>query len=335
MIDDMTPLKQAMGQMDAEDPVVAEAAKARAAQILGDAKLSFSKMAELIEQRRLLLRPKIVANIKRMDQPDILGDAAFRDAGSALRREGQSFRQIAESIELNGRPAPRYEDPVQTNETLQGEMATSEPAEPAWLHALAFVVRLVFFPVRHPLRFFTVALLAFVLFNAVRGFVGFDRQVLGFVDVIAGARQSVDKAMSSVSSSAGKQDMRQFQEAAAPPTPATPIPSPSAAAPSPVPTTASASPAAVAAPPATAIAPSANEAAPSSPPSAAAPAVPSTSTPLLDSRGAPSKSASNDRPRAVRRGIEDLTPAGLRRNSRLAGSCKGGVGGCYWGGGQY
>jgi hypothetical protein len=95
MIDDMALLKQAMGQMDAEDPVVAQAAEERAAQILGDAKLSFSKMAELIEQRRLLLRPMIVANIKRMDQPGMLGDAAFRNAGSALRREGQSFRQGA------------------------------------------------------------------------------------------------------------------------------------------------------------------------------------------------------------------------------------------------
>ena len=38
MIDDMTSLKQAMIQMDAEDPVAAEAAKARAAQILSNAK---------------------------------------------------------------------------------------------------------------------------------------------------------------------------------------------------------------------------------------------------------------------------------------------------------
>jgi hypothetical protein len=324
MIDDMTSLKQAMGQMDAEDPAVAEAAKARAAQILSDAKLSFSKMAELIEQRRLLLRPKIVANIKRMDQPDMLGDAAFRDAGSALRREGQSFYQIAESIELNGGPAPRYEQPVHTSEPFQTELAPGEPVEPMWLHVLAFVVRIVFFPVRHPLRFFTVALLAFVLFNALRGFVGFGQQFSGFVDVIASARQSVDRAMSSVSSLAGKRDARQSREAAAP---ATPIPSPSAATPSPVPTTASASPA-------TAIAPSANETAPSPPP-AAAPAVPSTSTPPPDSRAAPSRSAANDRPRAVRRDSEDLTLAGLRRNSRQAGPCKGGAGGCYWGGGQY
>ena len=66
MIDDMASLKQAMEQMDADDIAVAEAAKDRAAQILSDAKLSFSKMAELIEQRRLLLRPKIVTSIKRM-----------------------------------------------------------------------------------------------------------------------------------------------------------------------------------------------------------------------------------------------------------------------------
>ena len=125
MIDDMASLKKAMEQMDAEDPAEAEAAKHRAAQILSDAKLNFSKMAELIEQRRLLLRPKILASIKRMDQPHMLGDAAFRDAGSALRREGQSFRQIAEAIELNGGPAPRYEESVQTSEPLhQMDMAS-------------------------------------------------------------------------------------------------------------------------------------------------------------------------------------------------------------------
>src|SRR5215467_14065476 len=100
MIDDMASLKQAMEQMDAEDVEVAQAGRDRAAQLLRDAKLSFSKMAELIEQRRLLLRPKILTSIKRMDQPEMLGDAAFHDAGSALRREGQSFRQIAESLYL-------------------------------------------------------------------------------------------------------------------------------------------------------------------------------------------------------------------------------------------
>ena len=199
MIDDMTALKQAMGEMDAEDPAVAEAAKDRAARILGDARLSFSKMAELIEQRRLLLRPRIVANIKRMDQPDMLGDAAFRDAGSALRREGQTFRQIAEAIELNGGPPSRYVDPVQTSEALQTNLSLSEPAEPVWLYALALAARIIFFPVRHPLRFFTVGLLAFVLFNTVRGFVGFGAASFpGFVDVVAGARQRVDKAMSAV-----------------------------------------------------------------------------------------------------------------------------------------
>src|SRR5262249_19070984 len=207
------------------------------------------------------------------------------------------------------------------NRALQGEMVVDEPVEPAWLRALAFAVRIAFFPIRHPLRFFTVALLAFVLFNALRGFVGFGQQVSGFVDIVASARQGVDKAVSSVSSLAGKRDTRPSHEAAAPPAPANPTPSPPTAAPSPLPTTASA-------PPATAIAPSANEAAPSSPPSAVAPA-----TPLVEPRAPPSRSAANDRTRSARR--EDLTLAGLRRNSRGAGPCKGGIGGCYWGGGQY
>src|ERR1700750_1560219 len=78
MIHDMALLKQAMEQMDAEDPTVAQAAKDRAAQALSDANLSFAKMAEIIEQRRLLLRPRILTGIKRMDQPGMLGDAGFR-----------------------------------------------------------------------------------------------------------------------------------------------------------------------------------------------------------------------------------------------------------------
>ena len=116
MIDDMALLKQAMEQMDAEDPEAAQAAKDRAVQTLGDANLSFAKIAELIEQRRLLLRPRIVAGIKGMDEPGMLGDAAFRDAGSALRHEAQSFRQIAEAIELSGNGIPRYEGPARRSE---------------------------------------------------------------------------------------------------------------------------------------------------------------------------------------------------------------------------
>ena len=84
MINDMASLKKAMEQMDADDPAVAEAAKDRAAKILSDANMNFSKLAQLIEQRRLLLRPSIVTNIKRMDQPEMLSDAAFRAAWRAV-----------------------------------------------------------------------------------------------------------------------------------------------------------------------------------------------------------------------------------------------------------
>ncbi len=322
MIDDMTALKQAMGEMDAEDPAMAEAAKDRAARILGDARLSFAKMAELIEQRRLLLRPRIVANIKRMDQPDMLGDAAFRDAGSALRREGQTFRQIAEAIEFHGGPPSRYVDPVHTSEALQPNISLIEPAEPLWLHALALAARIVFFPVRHPLRFFTVGLLAFVLFNTVRGFVGFGQQVSGFVDVVAGARQRVDKAMSAV---IDKRSSQQRQEVAASPTPE---PTPSAG-----PTTASAPPPTTTATPATPTIEAASPPAASS----AAPAAPPAPTPPLDAtRPAPSKSAANDRAgMAQPRDFANLMSEGLRRKSRSAGPCIGGTGGCYWGGGRY
>jgi len=347
MIDDMALLKQAMERMDAEDPTVAQAAKDKAAQILGEAKLSFSKMAELIEQRRLLLRPAIVARIKRMDQPGMLGDAAFRDTGSALRKEGQSFLQIAEAIEGTGRLAPA--DRNQTSEPLHPiasepfyQMA-SEPDSPVWLNALALVAGIILFPLRHPMRFTAIALLAVVLFYGFRAVATLGQQVSGYFD---GARQRADTAVSSVGSFVNEQILRRSTEATPPPTPPAPIPSPSASSPLPPSATASAAPATASAPPATAPASSANEAAP--PATAAGPPA---STSRRDARGAaPSKSAANcgaprDSPWSRRcasfeddrrpRAFEDVVPEGIRRNSRMAGPCIGGVGGCYWGGGQH
>ena len=342
MIDDMALLKQAMERMDAEDPTVAQAAKDKAAQILGEAKLSFSKMAELIQQRRLLLQPAILARIKRMDQPGMLGDAAFRDTGSALRKEGQSFLQIAEAIEGTGRLAPGDRD--QISEPLHPiaiepfyQMA-NEPDSPAWLSALALVAGIILFPLRHPMRFAAIALLAVVLFYGFRAVATLGQQVSGYFD---GARQRADTAVSSVGSFVNEQILRRSQEAT--PTPPAPIPSPSAAAPSPSPSSATAAPA-------TAPAPSANESAsPAAPPAAAA--GPPASTSRRDARGAaPSKSAANcgaarDSPWSRRcapleddrrpRAFEDMVPEAIRRNSRIAGPCIGGVGGCYWGGGQH
>src|SRR6266481_3233898 len=250
MIDDMAGLKKAMEEMDAEDPVVAQAAKERAAQTLSDAKLNFSKMADLIEQRRLLLRPRIVATIKRMDQPGMLGDGAFSEAGSALRREGQTFGQIAEAIERTGGPTSEYEDPVRNSEPLQ-PMA-SEPDAPAWRRALGFVTRAV---LRNRILSLAIALLAILLSYAFPGFVSPGQQVAKYVDGIAAARRSTDQAISSVSSFIHERMLRQSKEASAPPTPGAPTPSPpAAAAPSATP---SAAPPTASAPPATAPAPSA------------------------------------------------------------------------------
>ena len=347
MIDDMAGLKKAMEQMDAEDPVVAQAAKDRAAQTLSDARLNFAKMADLIEQRRLLLRPRIVANIKRMDQPGMLGDAAFRDAGSALRKEGQSFRQIAEAIERTGRSTPGYEDPVRKSEPLQ-QMA-SGPGAPAWRRALGFFTRIVFFFLRRRILSLAIALLAILLSYALPGFVSPGQQVAKYVDGIAAARRSTDQAISSVSSFIHERILRQSKEASAPPISPAPIPSPPSATPSAAPPTASA-------PPATAPAPSASTSAPLAPPSAApappsaAPADRPASAPRRDARAAPpAKSAANcaetredrypcsrrstpfenDRPSAV----EDVIPERIRRKS--AGPCIHGVGGCAWGGRQF
>ena len=346
MIADMALLKKTMEQMDAEDPIVAQAAKDRAAQTLSDAKLNFSKMAELIEQRRLLLRPRIVATIKRMDQPGMLGDAAFRDAGSALRREGQTFGQIAEAIERTGGPTSEYGDPVRNSEPL--EQMASEPDTPAWRRALGFVTRAV---LRHRLLSLAIALLAILLSYALPGFVSPGQQVAKYVDGIASVRRSTDQALSSVSSFIHERILRQSREATAPPTPPAPIPSPPAASPSPPSATPSAAPPAASAPPATAPAPSASTSVPLAPPSAA-PAGRPASTPRRDARGdPPAKSAANcaagredrypcsrrstpfenDRPSAV----EDVIPERIRRKSHIAGPCIHGVGGCAWGGRQY
>jgi len=382
MIDDIAPLKKAMEQMDAEDPVVAQAAKDRAAQTLSDANMNFSKMAELIERRRLLLRPRIVAGIKRMDQPGMLGDAAFRDAGSALRREGQSFRQIAEAIELSSGPASQYEDLAQKSEPLRptaneplygmpNEPPYGMPNEPlygmpsdlrmpVWLSVLGFVAGIVFFPFRHPIRFLMLALVAFLLFYALRGIIGLGQPVTGHPESVATARRGADGVMSSVSSFINEQILRRPKESAAAPTPSpVPIPSPSAAAPSlpsanqpAAPSTAQAPPAAVPAP--SANAPAAPLAPPSAPParSSAAPACPSGASPCREVRREPhSRTATNccvpqeDRaPRPVRRApledgrpltFDDIIPEGARRNSSVAGPCVAGVGGCAWGGGRY
>jgi len=332
MIDDIASLKRAMEQMDADDVAVAEAAKDRAAQILSDAKLSFSKMAELIEQRRLLLRPKIVTSIKRMDQPDTLGDAAFRDTGASLRREGQSFRQIAEALELSGGTAPRDEDTVQKGLVLHQMEMESEPDGPDWPREQTLAMRIVAYPFRHPIRFLTIALLAVMLFNGLQDFAGVGRRISGYAGDVSAARERADAAISSVSSFVEKRIMRPSQEAAGPPASTAPVPSPSPAN-SPPPATPSTGPAVTSTPLATAANSSANESAP--PPAAAA--SPTAQTPRLDARGAPpSNPAAKDRPQTVHpRALEDMMPARIRRNSRMAGPCIGGAGGCYWGGGQY
>ena len=334
MIDDMAPLRKAMEQMDADDPAVSQAAKDRAAQILHDAKLSFSKLAEMIEDRRLLLRPKIVASIKRMDQPDMLGDAAFRDTGISLRREGQSFRQIAEAIELNGRSMPRREEPAQTSGPLSPMEMEGQLDPPLWLIVLNVVARIVFFPLRRPLRFFTIAPLAALLFYAARGPGTVSQQISGYFADVNAARQHADAAASSAGSFIDKQILRRSGETANPaasPTP--PIAAPSSPAPSP-----STAPAAETAHPAPA--PSATAPAPApaaNPPSAfapTAPVAPPEPTPRFAARGAPpSQPTANDRSRP--RTLGELMLPRVRRNSQTAGPCIGGVGGCYWAGGRY
>jgi hypothetical protein len=359
MIDDMALLKRTMQQMDGEDPVAAQAAKDHAAQILGDAKLNFSKMAELIEQRRLLLPPAILGRIKKMDQPGMLGDGAFQDTGTALRREGLTFLQIAEAIEASNRPAPaaavRSNTPVPVQESDSFFVMEDEPHDPAWLRALLFIGRIVLFPVRHPLRSLAIGLFALVLLYAVRGVVVLSEWASGYSHSAAGVHR-VDTAISSVKSFFHERISPQAKET--PPTPETPISSPTTAAAAPSSATPSAAPAApssaapatapapsaaplpaptiASAPPATAPAPTANDWAARAPPPAAsmppqaAPArPPDYLPPRREARAAPPSRSAVSRPRP----FDDTT--GYRRDSHIGGTCQGGVGGCYWGGGQF
>ena len=292
MIDDMASLKHAMEQMDSDDAAVAQAARDRAAQILSNARLSFAKIAELIEERRLLLRPRIVASIKRMDQPDGLGDAAFRDTGASLRKEGQSFRQIAEALELGGPVAPRYEKAVHSGlhpVEFENERDVAESQrDPALVSYL--------------LRFLVIAGLAVVVIYALHEFAAGSWHFPGYRAGLGTARQRADVA--------------------APVSPGEPAPS---ASPSSGPTPSSP-------PPAGTVAPSANES-PAAPPAPAASANPPAASPPPST---PSMPAANERPRTAQsRTYNDFMPDRIRRKSRYAGPCMGGVGGCYWGGGQY
>lgn len=371
MIDDMAALKQAMEQMDAEDPDEAQAAKDRTAQALSDAKLSFSKIAELIEQRRLLLRPRIVSGIKRMDQPGMLGDAAFRDTGSALRREGQSFRQIAEALEFSTRPTPasdpRYEEPAPASEPLPQmtgppvyDMTDAptydmpgdpvEPRESLWIRALLRVGSIFLFPFRHPIRLLAIALVAYLL-----------SYFLSFVSPngAAAIRQTADRAVLSVSSFVDEQISRRSKDTAAAPAPPGPKPSPTTP-PSPsltsVTPSATPAPAPALAPPAISPAPSANTsappassrpAAPSAAPLWTVPASPPASPPRREAKIAPpSRPPVNcDRYPSSRScapfegnrssALDDIIPDRMRRRSRAGGPCVAGIGGCYWGGINY
>lgn len=85
-------------RMDSADGAVALAAKNDAARLLTTAQLSFSAIAEQLEQRRLLMPPDIVAAIKRIDLPGE-GDAAFVGARKLLTRAKLSFQHIAAALE--------------------------------------------------------------------------------------------------------------------------------------------------------------------------------------------------------------------------------------------
>jgi hypothetical protein len=307
MIDGMASLKQAMEQMDAEDPTVAQAAKDRAGQILSDAKLSFSKLGDLIEQHRLLLRPRIVASIKRMDQPAMLGDSAFRDTTASLRKEGQSFRQIAEALELRGGTEPPIHESLRQHALTHFD---DEPEEAENRASPSPVIRVITYPFRHPIQILAIAVLTVMLINGLREFAASDHPIdARRVGDTAARRQA---AASSSSAPPANSQAGPSSSASSPAGSAEPSASPQAS------TT-----------------PSATEPAPAVPANPSATAPPA-STSTRDPKSPLPSTASGDRTRTYRlRSLGDFMPAQLRRSSRYAGPCRGGIGGCYWGGGQY
>ncbi|WP_240535725.1 hypothetical protein [Bradyrhizobium sp. STM 3809] len=332
----MASLKQAMVQMDSEDATVAQTGKDHAAQILEASGLSFAKLAELIQQRRLLLQPSVLGRIKRMDQPGSLGDSAFRATWGALRKEGQSFLQIAEALEVSGGLRPWGDDEAGALRPPMAQLpaeAAIDPGRRAPPTAFTLAVDIVTFPLRHPIRFLTVAVLGLVLFYGYRGAVTLGQQVSSLFDGTAARRGSSAEGPAPPASPAVTPS-----RAASSPSTATPPPA-SAATPSPTPVPSEAAPADLARAP--------------SPPASAAPAIPPASSPRRDARtAAPSRFATEcgatrdglstwsrrcpsvgdeRRPRA----FEDMVPAAIRRDSRQAGPCIGGVGGCFWGGFQH
>ncbi|HLN07391.1 MAG TPA: hypothetical protein VK281_00260 [Xanthobacteraceae bacterium] len=85
-------------RMDGLDSSAAVAAKNDAARLLTAAQLSFTAIAEQLEQRRLLMPPDIIAAIKRIDLPGE-GDAAFVGTRKLLARAKLSFQDIAQALE--------------------------------------------------------------------------------------------------------------------------------------------------------------------------------------------------------------------------------------------
>jgi hypothetical protein len=370
MLDNMAPLRQAMEEMDAQDPAVSLAAKDRAAQILKDNDLNFTKMAELIEQRRLLLRPKILASMKRMDH-EMLGEVSFRETGNALRREGQSFRQVADALELNRGLAPQHEDSLHTSEPSH-EMAI-EPGRRAPLRAASGLTSIFFFPLRHPFWFFVIAFAAVGLIYIVSSLAVTDRP-RGGTQAVASATPSCPIPPCSASPSATPSATSSATIAGTPPTT---TPTPSANAPTSLPPTASTCPPTSTssrdasgassstssrdARGASSSTSSRDTSGASSSTSSRDTSGASSSTSSRDAHGASSSTSSRDaygassstssrdaygassststvndctqRMSAPRFG--SLIPDRYRRNSISAGQCVSGVGGCRWGGGHF
>jgi len=182
---------------------VAQAAKDRAAQVLSEANLSFAKMAEMIEQRRLLLRPRIIAGIKAH------GSARHARRRGIPRRRQRAAQRRPELFVRLPRPSNSIApDPSPDTKNRCGWISARvrwrvKPVmppgftEPAWLRALFFVAGIILFPLRHPIRFLALVLVAILLFYALRGFVSLGQQASAYSDGVGAIRHGADRALSS------------------------------------------------------------------------------------------------------------------------------------------
>jgi hypothetical protein len=183
-------------KMDAPGDNEALAAKQQVASLLTGAELSFGKIGEQIEQRRLLLSPDIVAAIKRIDLIGE-GDAAFIGTRKMLARAKLSFQHIAEALDASSVHPTEYAALERELRQLRA-MQVHQQIEIAGLKILLGSTRLAEF-LRYSWRpiFLAAVFIAIGLgaFQISRGLVAMVSTLVGVSHATASSEGSVPRAV--------------------------------------------------------------------------------------------------------------------------------------------